>query len=607
MPDSPAPDMLDRHLLDDLARGWRAYALIGLITLAAGLPGIVRMPALDRDESRFAQATAQMLERGDFVRIAFQDEPRNKKPIGIYWLQSASVSLFSSPEAREIWAYRLVSLAGALLAAWSCLWGGTALVGRRAALLGAGLLGASVLLSTEAMIAKTDAMLCGFTTLAMAALAHVRLAGAAAAVNTNARSLGLRTLAGDGPAAGPALLFWAAISGGILIKGPVTPMVPGLCLIALWFWERRASWMKPLAHPAGPLIAALIVLPWFVAIGMATDGKFFSDAIGGDLGGKVVGDAEGHGGLPGYHLLLLPLLSFPIAIALPAAARIAWRAIKAPRKSMDFAAIRFLIAWAAPTWLVFELLPTKLVHYTMPAYPALALIGGAGLIAAYNEGWQKLKLGGALFFLLGVCVLGGLCAYLSTYMPGDATANGRRAMQTGLVMAAIFLPLLALLVGAKRPALAAAAGIAASIVFAYTARERIAPEARRLLVSQEASDALMRAGLHPRLHANGPRLISIGYNEPSFIFLTRTDTLLAKGNDAPRAAFLGQAVIVEERERLTFERSLAVRGLIFAPAGPPVDGLNYSNGDEVRLQPGRVIRTVGGTALLPLPSERLRQ
>jgi 4-amino-4-deoxy-L-arabinose transferase-like glycosyltransferase len=255
MPDSPGPDLLDR-----MARGWRAYALVALISLAAGLPGVFRLPVLDRDEARFAQASAQMLERGDFVRIAVQDEPRNKKPIGIYWLQSASVSLFSKPEAREIWAYRLVSVAGALLAAWSCLWGGTALVGRRAALLGAGLLGACVLLSTEAMIAKTDATLCGFTTLAMAALARLRQTDSAAR-NVGARSLGLRTLAGRDVGGLYALLFWAAIAFGILIKGPVTPMVAGLCLTALWFWEKRAAWMKPLLHPAGPIIAALIVLP----------------------------------------------------------------------------------------------------------------------------------------------------------------------------------------------------------------------------------------------------------------------------------------------------------------------------------------------------------
>ncbi|HWA23971.1 MAG TPA: glycosyltransferase family 39 protein [Caulobacterales bacterium] len=595
MPDSPSPDLLDR-----MARGWRAYVIVALISLAAGLPGVFRLPVLDRDEARFAQASAQMLERGDFVRIAVQDEPRNKKPIGIYWLQSAAVSLFSKPEAREIWAYRLVSAAGALLAAWSCLWGGTALVGRRAALLGAGLLGACVLLSTEAMIAKTDATLCGFTTLAMGALARLRQTDSAAR-NVGARSLGLRTLAGEDAGGLYALLFWAAIAFGILIKGPVTPMVAGLCLATLWFWEKRAAWMKPLVHPAGPLIAALIVLPWFIAIGAATNGKFFADAVGGDLGRKVVGGDEGHGGPPGYHLLLLPLLSFPIAIGLPAAARVAWRAIKAPRQDDVSAAMRFLIAWAAPTWIVFELLPTKLVHYPLPAYPALALLAGAGLVTAYEQDWKKLRLGGALLYLLGVVVLGGICAYASTYMPGDAGAGSRRAIQTALVMAVFFIPLLALLVSARRPALAAAAGVAASIVFAVTARERILPEARTLFVSQEASDALMRAGLHPRLHPNGPRLTSVGYNEPSFIFLTRTDTVLAKGNDAPRVAFPGQAVIVEGRERETFERSLAVRNWAFAPAGPPVEGLDYSNGDRVSLQPGRVLRIAGETPPSPPP------
>jgi 4-amino-4-deoxy-L-arabinose transferase-like glycosyltransferase len=243
---------------------------------------------------------------------------------------------------------------------------------------------------------------------------------------------------------------------------------------------------------------------------------------------------------------------------------------------------------------VFELLPTKLVHYPLPAYPALALLAGAGLVTAYEQDWKKLRLGGALLYLLGVVVLGGICAYASTYMPGDAGAGGRRAIQTALVMAVFFIPLLALLVSARRPALAAVAGIAASIVFAVTARERIAPEARTLFVSQEASDALMRAGLHPRL-------TSVGYNEPSFIFLTRTDTVLAKGNDAPRVAFPGQAVIVEGRERETFERSLAVRNWAFLPAGPPVEGLDYSNGDRVSLQPGRVLRIAGEMAPSPPP------
>ena len=100
-----------------LSRGWRGPALAAFIAFLAGLPGLMAVPPLDRDESRFAQATAQMLESGDFVVIRYQDQPRFKKPVGIHWLQAASVSLLSSPEDREIWAYRIPSLLGAMLAA----------------------------------------------------------------------------------------------------------------------------------------------------------------------------------------------------------------------------------------------------------------------------------------------------------------------------------------------------------------------------------------------------------------------------------------------------------------------------------------------------------
>ncbi|MFM9469985.1 ArnT family glycosyltransferase, partial [Streptomyces scabiei] len=79
----------------------------------SALPGLFFLPPLDRDESRFAQATAQMLETHDFVNIRYQSEPRDKKPIGIHWLQAASVSTLSSVERREIWAYRIPSLLGA--------------------------------------------------------------------------------------------------------------------------------------------------------------------------------------------------------------------------------------------------------------------------------------------------------------------------------------------------------------------------------------------------------------------------------------------------------------------------------------------------------------
>src|SRR5437660_4996292 len=107
--------------------GWRPYALLAGLCLLLYLPGIAAIPPLDRDEARFVQATRQMLETGDFLRIRFQDEARNKKPAGIYWLQAVAVGAFSSPAATAIWPYRLPSLLGGTAAVLLVFAFGTAL------------------------------------------------------------------------------------------------------------------------------------------------------------------------------------------------------------------------------------------------------------------------------------------------------------------------------------------------------------------------------------------------------------------------------------------------------------------------------------------------
>src|SRR6185312_2671207 len=146
-------------MIEQWCRGIRPYILLGLLALALDLPGIGALPVLDRDEARFAQATRQMLETGDFLRIRFQDEARNKKPAGIYWLQAASVAALSDAASDAIWPYRVPSLLGCVAAVLLAFGLGQGLVGRPAALISAGLLAATLELSVEAHIAKTDAVL----------------------------------------------------------------------------------------------------------------------------------------------------------------------------------------------------------------------------------------------------------------------------------------------------------------------------------------------------------------------------------------------------------------------------------------------------------------
>src|SRR5262249_11314499 len=90
--------------------GRHAAPLLALLCLLLWLPGIVSLPALDRDESRFAQSSRQMLETGNFVDIRLGHVPRYKKPVGIYWLQAATTAA-AAPFVGlgQIWSYRLAS------------------------------------------------------------------------------------------------------------------------------------------------------------------------------------------------------------------------------------------------------------------------------------------------------------------------------------------------------------------------------------------------------------------------------------------------------------------------------------------------------------------
>ena len=158
----------------------RAALLLVLFALLAFLPGFFQIPPVDRDEARFAQASKQMIESGNYVDIHFQDEVRYKKPVGIYWLQAAAVragEALGIPHARTtIWLYRLPSLFGATGAVLLTYWAALAFVGGRAALLAALMMASSVLLGVEARLAKTDAMLLFTCVAAMGAMARIYLA-----------------------------------------------------------------------------------------------------------------------------------------------------------------------------------------------------------------------------------------------------------------------------------------------------------------------------------------------------------------------------------------------------------------------------------------------
>jgi len=542
---------MTRPDLDRYIAGWRGPLLAALVALLAGLPVLALLPPLDRDESRYAQATSQMLETGDYVDIRFQDEPRWKKPVGIYWMQAAAVAATSGVESRAIQPYRIPSILGAMLAAAACAWVGAAMFGARAGFLAGAMLGASFLLSTEAGIAKTDAMLCGAVTLAMAALARIYLA----------------TRAGEPPKRPHKLLFWSALGLSILVKGPIglVVIVPAMLLLSLW--DRNIAWLRRLGWGWGLPLVALIVGPWALAITIATDGGFWREAIGGDLAPKLAGGHESHGAPPGTYLGLIALTFFPAALLLPAAVATAWTRRAEP-------AIRFLVCWLVPAWLIFELTPTKLVHYNLPVFGALALLAAAALTRPVGR-WSR-YIGAALTVVVGVLLAAAVVAGLTEF--------GRSTAQTWATITIVFSVLAGLIGAFLLLHRAPAPALIASLVLGVVAHGALAGTLRQLKplsVSPRLQQVLERADLHPRQGRPGPVAIA-GFHEPSFVFLTGRDTELTDAEGAARALAQGRPAIVEERQAQGFREAAARLGVTGRSVGV-VNGHNYSQGDDVSL------------------------
>src|SRR6266568_8527575 len=217
----------------DFASGSHVRAVAFLLLCAAllFLPGFFTIPPIDRDEARFAQATKQMVESGDFVDIRFQDEVRYKKPVGIYWLQTVAVETASAlglPRAQlRIWLYRIPSLIGATGAVLLTYWTALAFVTRRGAILAGLIMCSSVLLGAEARLAKTDAMLLFTVVAAMGALARVYLSWQ-------------RGEDPEHPSWTWPVIFWTAMAGGILLKGPLILMFVMLTIGALALFDHSA-------------------------------------------------------------------------------------------------------------------------------------------------------------------------------------------------------------------------------------------------------------------------------------------------------------------------------------------------------------------------------
>lgn len=540
-----------RAILDFACTSHRRAALVlAALAFIAFLPGFFQIPPVDRDEARFAQATKQMIETGNYVDIRFQNEVRYKKPVGIYWLQAAAVNTADAlgvPNAlTTIWLYRIPSLLGAIGAVLLTYWCALAFVSRRGALLAAAMMASCILLGVEARLAKTDAMLLLTVVAAMGAMARIYL----------------RERREPGAPSGWQLpaIFWTALACGILLKGPLILMVAGLAALMLAIVDRSARWLWSLRPLPGILWLIVLVIPWFVAIVARSGDSFFAQSLGHDMLDKVISAQEAHGAPPGFYFLLFWVTFWPGSVLAGLAAPAVWRARREP-------GARFLLAWLVPSWIVFEIVMTKLPHYVLPLYPAIAILI-AGVLEREALSQHRWLLKGTVGWVLfpAAIAIGGVAGMIAV---GGDLGLLAWPFAAGAVIAGLVAWWLYEVDGAERSLLR---GLLSSVLVSIAVYGVMFPSMPSLFPSKLAAEQVAATDCRK------PQVASAGYLEPSLVFLLGTETRLTDGAGA--AEFLRRpcrfALIDARSERSFVQRAEAI-ALRYNRAGS-IDGYNFSTG-----------------------------
>nr|WP_269930431.1 glycosyltransferase family 39 protein [Aminobacter sp. HY435] len=531
------------------------YLMLAALCLFAFIPGIASLPPTDRDESRFVQATKQMVESGDYVDIRFQDVPRYKKPAGIYWLQSAAVLLSGQGSDAPIWVYRLVSVLAGTFSVLALTFIGTRMFGPSAGVIaGLGLMGI-LMLGFEARIAKTDATLLATALLAQGSLAAIYLGHKAGKPQDRAN-----------------WLFWFAQGLALLIKGPVIPFLSVLTIAALVVFDRDRAWLRKLRPFTGLLVTLLVAAPWLVLITIKTGSEFWQESVGKDLLSKVGSGQESHGFPPGYYFLTYSVFMWPFAlVALEGGLKALKRFRQDPR-------LLFCLAWYIPYWIAIEAIPTKLPHYALPAYPAMILLMAWALTdksAASIElsRWQSWLRRACAFGMFGISIgLAAIAFAITPYFLGYFSWWGLLAGLLVLIAARYGIGAPDNMAPVKRVAFAAAAAAAAFGVLTA----KVLPPLKPVWLSPEIAQRFEQLKPCP-----SSRLVSAGYHEPSLVFLAGTQTLLTDGAGAAAALTADPAcgiAVVGASENKQFLAAVPNAAVGVREIGS-IEGMNYSKGE----------------------------
>jgi 4-amino-4-deoxy-L-arabinose transferase-like glycosyltransferase len=400
----------------------------------------------DMDEALYTSCAREMFQRGDWVVPMFNGQMFPEKPPLMFWTIMAGQRLFGGVISEEFGA-RFFSAVFGVATALATFHIGRILFSARAGLW-AGLITASTIIFTvSARAATVDSALTLATTTAMLMFVIARRRESVGSGEWAVGS-GQSAVGSEGPNLQvskspnlPIILMYACIGVAVLAKGPVGMVLPlaamGLYLLAADGWRkvlRSAWWMRPFTALA---VIAAVALPWYVCVGIRTDGewlrKFFVEFNLRPFRQPILthGDTSF---LTSTLAVLVSILYYFYHVPVILVGFFPWSVFLGPTVIDVTGRIRRRDAWRDGcvlascwfgVWLVFwSICKTKLPHYLLPAYPALAL-----LTACFVERWQSgsspfprwwLRNAWISMILVGVGMMIAVPIVTAIYLPGEA-------------------------------------------------------------------------------------------------------------------------------------------------------------------------------------------
>ena len=363
-----------------------ALILLTLLLAIAWFAQLNWRHLIPSDEGRYAEMAREMFLTGDWITPRYNGYKYFEKPPLQTWLNALTFAWFGLGEWQARLYTALTGFAGIFVVGYT---------GWRVFNPAAGVMAAVVLASSPYwnLMGHFNVLDTGLSFWMALALCSLLLAQ--------------RPDVTPGARRGWMWLCWAAMALAVLSKGLIGLILPGAVLVLYTLIARDWALWRRLYLVSGALVFAIIAVPWFVLV-QRDNPEFFHFFFVVQQFERYLTPAQNRPG-PLYYFVPVLLVGFLPWLS------VAWQSlrqgVRMPRQRNGFAPAILLLVWSAFIFLFFSASHSKLISYTLPVAPALALLIGAYLPSVTRAQWRRHLVGYAVFLVtaaFGALFLAGL-------------------------------------------------------------------------------------------------------------------------------------------------------------------------------------------------------